>query len=154
MPAGPGAAKALRGSIRAEIVLGLMIVLFASSFRLTAPPGLLAEEPVPLVANLADGSVVVALEIIPGRVGQNAIVLSISNEDDGSDLVPLEVELSFAMPEQGIEPIVVEAAQDDKKRWTAGPFILPLSGDWDLSINLLISDFEAKILSTSIAVSP
>ena len=86
-------------------------------------------------------------------MGQNAIVISF--HEDGSeheeiDLVPIEVEVAFSMPEKGIEGIVSKATLNETGRWTAGPFNLPIAGDWQVRLNLLITDFDIKKLRSTI----
>jgi copper transport protein len=141
----PGAAAALRGSIRAEVILALAILLFASAFRLSPPP---APEGAPqvLTVELAAQDLAGQLHLSPGRAGQNELRL------DLGQAAPLEVTVQLRMPEEGIDTGQLTAEQGEDGSWRAGPVSLPLAGDWTAVVTVLVSDFEAVRLTEGFAL--
>lgn len=152
----PGADGALRGAVRVEIVLALMIVAFASSFRLTPPPQSLSGAPDPRIVEFgADGAAGIAarLRMTPGRVGPNVVEL-VLRDAEGAPLDPVEVRLDLALPERDLGPIAVAATAAEDGGWTTETFILPLPGDWVVTLDLLVTDFDIETLTTGVTVAP
>lgn len=149
----PGADKALSGSIRVELILAMMIILFASSFRLTPPPTIQSQTPDAQIVALSEKDITAELRLTPGQVGPNTIELSLTNAD-GTALQPVEVTFGFSLPENALGPILVTASQQDTEAWRAESFILPQPGTWQVSIDVLVTDFEIVTLSTSLEVAP
>jgi copper transport protein len=126
-------------SLRAEALLGLLVLTLAMGFRLAPPP---AAVPAHLpMTHFQQGSLMVMLEpstIPPGLV---SFTLHVT---DGSrrDFVPKEVTLSLSDATAGIGPIKVQAAIDGKK-WITPKLTLPTEGPWQATVTVLVSDFEA-----------
>jgi copper transport protein len=150
--ASPGAQTALRGSIHVEIILALMIVAFASSFRLTPPPRTAAQAPQAQIVAVSQANITAELQISPSLVGPNEIKIVVSKAD-GTSLEPIELTFGFSMPESDFGPIVVEASLDETG-WRTQPFILPQPGEWTVDINLLVTDFDIVTLKTKVTVDP
>ena len=148
-----GAAAALRGSIRVEIVLALLIVAFASSFRLTPPPQSLSAQPEPQIIQFVQKDIAAKLTLAPGFVGPNVVELSVMFQN-AAPLDPIEVKLGFSMPDKGIGPIFVDASRAEGQEWNTAPFVLPLPGEWDITLELLVTDFDIVTLTTKAVVEP
>ena len=146
-----GAAPRLARAIRAEIVLGLAVLALASAFRLTPPPRALIEPAEPLYAHIHTDRAMADIRLTPGRAGPVEVALGFQT-GDFTELVPREVELVFAQPAAGIEPIRLTALPGGDGLWHAGPVILPRSGDWELTLRLLITDFERVTLNDFITL--
>ena len=70
-----------------------------------------------------------------------------------SDLAPLEpreVQVAFSLPSRGVEPIRLQALPAGDGLWRAGPVTLPLAGDWEVTLRLLITDFEQATLTETL----
>jgi copper transport protein len=92
-----------------------------------------------------------SLTISPGRAGP----VSVSAFVVGGDLEPLdakEVALSFSMPSAGIEPIRREAREIAEGQWRVDSLRLPVAGRWEVSADILISDFESVTLKSEITL--
>ena len=148
----PGAGAALRGSIHVEIVLALMIVAFASSFRLTPPPRTASQEPQAQIVAVTQTDITAELRMSPSLVGPNDLTIRVSTAD-GTALDPLEITLGFSLPDLDLGPIMV-AASLDESGWTTQPFILPQPGEWNIDINLLVTDFDIVTLKAKVNVAP
>ena len=146
------ATTTLRRSVGAEIALGLMILALASGFRMTPPPRELDAGPAELHLHLHEGGTMAEVVLRPGRAGANAVEIALQDAAM-APLEPMKVEIAFANPDQGVEPIRLEAVRDGP-RWRAGPVQLPYGGDWTLRLEVLISDFDQKTLETTAAVEP
>lgn len=147
----PQAAPRLARAIRAEIVLGLAILALASAFRLTPPPRALIEPAEPLYAHIHSDRAMADIRLTPGRAGPVEVMLGFQT-GDFTELVPQEVEVVLAQPEAGIEPIRLTALQGGDGLWHAGPVTLPVPGDWDVTLRLLITDFESVTLTDTLTL--
>ena len=139
-----GAERRFRRSVAAEIALGLVILALASGFRLTPPPR--AHDPASeeLHVHLHGRSVMADVVLRPGRTGPNTVEIGLAD----ANFAPLkarEVSVAFADPARGIEPIALEAVPGGG-RWTTGSVQLPNSGEWSLTLEVLIDDFEQETL--------
>ena len=141
----------LKCAIRAEIVLGLAILVLASAFRLTPPPRALIEPAEPLYAHIHTAAAMADIRLTPGRAGPVEVMLGFQT-GDFAELVPQEVEVVFAQPAAGIEPIRLTALKGGDGLWHAGPVTLPRPGDWDVTLRLLITDFERVTLTDTLTL--
>ena len=145
------AAPRLTRAIRAEIVLGLAILALASAFRLTPPPRAVIEPAEPLYAHIHTDRAMADIRLTPGRAGPVEVMLGFQT-GDFAELVPQEVKVVFAQPAAGIEAIRLTALQGGDGLWHTGPVTLPVSGSWDVTLRLLISDFESVTLTDTLAL--
>jgi copper transport protein len=85
----------------------------------------------------------------PGRANANRITIALSGPD-GAPLAAREVELSFSRGDGAFEPVRADARGGGDGRWSAGPPILPIAGDWTLRLRILVSDFEQITLGVPV----
>lgn len=147
----PEAAPRLARAIQAEIVLGLAILALASAFRLTPPPRALIEPAEPLYAHIHTDRAMADIRLTPGRTGPVEVMLGFQT-GDFAELVPQEVEVVLAQPDAGIEPIRLTALQGGDGLWHAGPVTLPVPGGWEVTLRLLITDFESVTLTDTLTL--
>jgi copper transport protein len=155
-PALAGDAQAERRFVRSvagEIVLVTAILCCVALWRFTPPPRALADAaPVPPVSvHIHAERAMASLTVSPGRAGP----VSVSAFVVGGDLEPLdakEVTLSFSMPSAGIEPIRREAHKLDAGQWRVDGLRLPVAGRWNVSVDILISDFESVTLKSAVTL--
>jgi copper transport protein len=145
----PKTAPRLARTIRAEIVLGLAILVLASSFRLTPPPRALIEPAEPLYAHIHTDRAMADIRLTPDRAGLVEVSLGFQT-GDFTELVPREVEVVLAQPEAGIEPIRLIALQGGDGLWHAGPVTLPVPGGWEVTLRLLVTEFERVTLTDTL----
>jgi copper transport protein len=149
----PLAERRFARSVAAEIVLATAILGCVALWRFTPPPrALAAETPAPPVSvHLHSEQAMATLTVSPGRSGPVGISAFIV----GGDLEPLdakEVALAFSMPSAGIEPIRRQARKISEGQWRVDGLRLPVAGDWDVSVEILISDFESVTLKSKITL--
>lgn len=136
-----------------ETMLVLAILAVASTWRFTPPPralAVVAEQPVSV--HIHSDKAMAEVTITPGRAGPvevSAFVMA----PDFSAMVPKEVVFVFSNPQVGVEPMRRKAALSDGV-WRSEGVILPLPGQWQLRIDVLISDFEMVKLQEVIEIAP
>jgi copper transport protein len=140
-------------SVAGEIVLVTAILCSVALWRFTPPPRALADAaPAPPVSvHIHAERAMASLTVSPGRAGP----VSVSAFIVGGDLEPLdarEVTLSFSMPSAGIEPIRREAHKLDAGQWRIDGLSLPVAGRWNVSVDILVSDFESVTLKSEITL--
>jgi copper transport protein len=140
-------------SVAGEIFLVTAILCTVALWRFTPPPRALADAaPVPPVSvHIHAERAMASVTVSPGRAGS----VSVSAFVVGGDLEPLDaksVTLSFSMPSAGIEPIRREAHKLDQGQWRVDGLRLPVAGRWDVSVDILISDFESVTLKSEITL--
>ena len=145
------AAPRLARAIQAEICLGLAILALASAFRLTPPPRALIEPAAPLYAHIHTDRAMADIRLTPGRPGPVEIALGFQT-GDFAELVPREVEVVFAQTAAGIEPIRLTALQGGDGLWHAGPVTLPVPGGWEVTLRLLVTEFERVTLTDTLTL--
>ncbi len=145
------ARRRLSHSLGTEIVLGLAVLLLASSFRLTPPPRALAALPAPVTyAHLQGGKDMAMLALTPGRAGVNSIRIG----SMAGATPPREMMIAFSRPDLGIEPITIHARQEPDGDWAAGEVMLPVAGPWRISVKILIDDYKQTRLLGKADLSP
>ncbi|HSY86997.1 MAG TPA: FixH family protein [Verrucomicrobiae bacterium] len=158
----------LRASIGLEIGLGIAILAATSSLGEVPPPRALiaaamahdmtsgAAMPGFSVVTFADqqggaGERGAVIEVTPAARGPNLISIHLF-DTEGKPLTPQQVTIEISQPAAGVEPIThpVTATAPGLYRWEGA--VLPLTGDWNLRLLVLISDFEEIRFDTSIPI--
>jgi copper transport protein len=139
---GQGGAEA--ATVRAEWLIGLVVLCLAMGFRLAPPP--VAPVPDPPRAHLHSPRAMADIELSaapPGAVSVN-LFLADARMDP---LDPLEVRLVLTDPTAGIGPLTVQANRHGPGLWVSAPVTLPSPGPWEVRLLLLVSDFEQLTLT-------
>jgi copper transport protein len=147
------AMRRLARTITAETLLVLLILGVVAGWRFTPPPRSLAAAASAISQHVMNDRAMAQIVLNPGRSGSN--VLSITLHDPkGEPLAALEVTVAIANPGAGIEPIRRSAVREAGDRWNVEGLVLPMAGGWTLTIDVLVSDFEAVKLETSLDLPP
>lgn len=143
-----GASARFHCSVRAEIVLAVAIIAIASGFRLTPPPRALVHPAMAAIhVHLHGPTRMAGLVLAPGRAGENAVTVTFPPTAPQ----PLEVRVAFAAPAAGIEPIRLVARRNGAT-WGAGPLVLPRGGEWQVTLDVLVDDFDQVSLRNVVQV--
>jgi copper transport protein len=155
------AARWLRRTIGADLVFVAGVVALTAGLGTVPPPRTLAERaaahahaghgPREYTAQVVaqDHNLVVVAS--PAHIGKNRIDLYLTNRQ-GHPVAAKAAELSFALPEMGIEALRVDAAPLEPGHFQAG-INLPLAGDWGLRAELLVDDFTKLPFQARIVVA-
>ncbi len=156
-----GDAKArrhMRRGIGAELVLAVLILGLSAGWRFTPPPRALAlaghVAAGPAYGHLHSDRVMASLIVTPGQSGRVNVEIQLT-DDDMAPLQPLELTVTFALPERGIERLIRPAAPVEGQRgiWVIPDLILPLAGTWTVGMEVRISRFEQVRLAGEIDIN-
>ncbi|WP_306752074.1 copper resistance CopC/CopD family protein [Paracoccus actinidiae] len=143
-----GSTTSAKHSLRAEIVIGVLVLILAMGFRLAPPPTAGAEH-VPMT-HLQKGTLMVM--VAPSAVPPGTVSFTLHVSDASRPgVAPKEVSMSLSDPAAGIGPIEVEAEALDGQ-WQTQPATLPTAGPWEAIITVLVSDFEQVRLNGDIGL--
>ncbi|SFH47935.1 copper transport protein [Palleronia marisminoris] len=143
------AVAAMRFSIRIEICLAVLILIAAAGFRLTPPTRAVDVAVSGLDLHLHDPAAIALVRVEPGTVGANDIRIDLSKAD-GAPLAVRGMEVSFSRNDDALEPIRATAESVGGGRWSAPFVLLPLAGEWTISLRILVSDFEQITLTGTV----
>ncbi|MFN3822334.1 MAG: copper resistance protein CopC [Pseudorhodobacter sp.] len=144
-----GREDGFRRSLRIELVLMVAVLALTGAFRLTPPPRAMAEpaELAHVHGRLSGGD----LRLIPGRRGVNRVEI-LPHDPDFGPLDPREMGFAFSHPVSGTGPIEAAARRGADGIWVA-EVILPMAGDWDIVLRILIDDFTQERLGARITLA-
>lgn len=143
-------------SVATEITLVFAILALVGLWRLTPPPRALAaaaETAASANVHLHSPRTMAQVTLSPGRAGavQARIVIASGNAEK---IVPKEVSLILAKPDEGIEPIKRRARKAERDGWEVDTLVLVSAGVWQTKVEILIDDFEKASLAGEIVVRP
>jgi copper transport protein len=153
------AAVGLRRTIGADLALAAGVVVLTAGLGTVPPPRALAEQaaaqghpghgdaghgdaghgPHDYAVHAAAQGRNLVLVATPATIGENRIDLYLT-DGRGQPVGAEAAELSFALPELGIEPLRADAAAVEPGHFRAR-VDLPLAGDWQAQADLLVDDF-------------
>jgi len=139
-------------SVRTEIVIVLLILGLVAGWRFTVPPRAIAQElAVPATAEIMSGNLMAELSILPGRVGETDIAVSLMDMQM-APVTPLSVRLSLEQKTAGVGPIQADAVKGDDGVWRASRIDLPVSGAWTASIDVRTGTFDITTLTGRVEI--
>jgi copper transport protein len=166
-------ARGLARSLRADLALGLGVVILTASLNAVPPPRALAEdadqhahhqhhhhnhhqEP-PAARDYAvhatAGGRHLVLVASPARAGSSRIELHFT-DGEGRPLAGEEADLHLGPPGGEDAPLRLSAEAAGPGRFVAEQVPLPLAGVWQIRVDLLIDDFTKPVFRTSMRIEP
>jgi copper transport protein len=147
-----GPSRRLVLSVRAEIVLVLVVLGLVAGWRFTPPPRAIAEVlAVPAETHLMSANLMTVLTVEPGRAGPVGISLSLMDQRM-KPVTPLSVTLQLSLPSAGIGMITAEAEPGADGIWHAD-LVLPVSGTWSATVEAQTGKFELRKASGAIDIN-
>lgn len=148
------AARLLRRSIAAELVLVAAVLGLAACWRFTPPPrALAAAAAAPAEIHIHTLPAMADVTITPGRVGTADVAIVVMT-GEFAPLDPKEITLVLSEPAAGIEPIRRQARRAGDGSWRVDGLVLPLPGLWKLRLDVLVSDFDLVKLEGEVRINP
>ncbi|MDW8805285.1 copper resistance protein CopC [Streptomyces scabiei] len=156
--------RGLRGSVLAEVVVGV-VVLAVTTVLTGSQPGRaaieatadsaqpvvnLSEVPFDTGAPAGRGRVQITLE--PGRVGRNVVEAVVFGADGGLIAIP-ELRLTFTQPERGVGPLDAGLV-DQSGYWGSDALALPFSGSWTMRATVRVSDIDQVTVEKTVTIAP
>ncbi|MFF9274212.1 copper resistance CopC/CopD family protein [Streptomyces griseosporeus] len=164
----PAAATALRRSVVAEALIGVLVLVITTVLTTTLPGRAEAEAAastapapagalpgasvtrVPFAVAGARGTVQVTLT--PGRTGDNAVEAVVYGPDGGFATVP-ELRISFTLPDRQLGPLDARVT-DRGGYWAADAVTLPLPGTWTMKVTVRVSEVDQVSVTRPVRVAP
>lgn len=157
---------AMRRVIRIECLLALMILAVAALWRFTPPPRALAASAASTARTVVmahvhgpDAMAELALRApapaapgsrpIGGASGPGELQITLT-DPAGQPLAAQEVDVVFSNPAAGLEPLSFPAERVSEGLWHVQNLQLPYQPDWQVRIDVLISDFDRVRLETTV----
>ena len=131
--------------LRLDIVAAALAIVLAAGLSFGPPP--LAS----LGALIAADHFEIALELTPGRAGDNDIEITLIPMHGGS-VDPISVKLRAGSPTAGIEPMTVEAIPVAPGRFRIENVPLWAAGEWQIELDILVDDFTRVRAATELAL--
>ncbi|WP_434091173.1 copper resistance CopC/CopD family protein [Streptomyces flaveus] len=163
----PSRHQALRRSVLAEVVVGVVVLLLTTVLTGTQPGRAATEtqnaptaptgQPttsmtlIPFDVGTPNGKGKVQIVLEPGRVNENT-VQAIVIGPDGVATVP-ELRLTFTLAAEKIGPIDAELT-DQGGYWGTNSLNLPLPGTWTMNVTVRTSDIDQVTVSKKVEISP
>ncbi|MER5408264.1 copper resistance protein CopC [Streptomyces sp. NPDC002769] len=159
--------RALRGSVLAEVTVGIVVLVITTLLTGTQPgraateaaaasATAAAEQPagaatiIPFDVGTPGGQGKVQIELAPGRVGENSVQAVIFGPDGGIATVP-ELRLTFTLESQRIGPIDAELANRGGY-WGADGVTLPVAGTWTMKATVRTTDIDQVTVSKTVRI--
>lgn len=157
-PAIRGETRALRDmrrTIVSEVVLVVAILALVAGWRFTPPPRAFVEPPpaTETAIELAQGDVVATLTLAVPEAGPVSGTLALMSAA-GEPILPRAIALGFSLPAAGVEEIQAQLAPAGDGLWNISAATLPLAGEWQVEVEVRISDFELARLRGTVPVDP
>lgn len=155
-PATMGKAKAPRRMLARSIAveIGIVIAIFGlvAGWRFTPPPrALAASSNKPAFIHLHTAKAMAEVTITPGRRGIVSATISIMTGDFGT-LDAKEVRLTLENKAAGIEGISRQTEKGADGNWHILRVPLMAAGQWEVQVDILITDFEKVTLADQINI--
>ncbi|MFJ4469734.1 copper resistance CopC/CopD family protein [Streptomyces sp. NPDC089424] len=160
--------RALRRSVLAEFVTGVLVLVITTLLTITLPGRAAAESAaarteaadagrptasssvVPFDVGTPNGHGKVQLDLAPGRVGRNQVQAVVFGPDGGIVTVP-EVRLTFTLRAQDVGPIDAEL-ENRGGYWGTDQLQLPLPGVWTMKITVRTTDIDQVTVEKNVRV--
>ncbi|WP_461067414.1 copper resistance CopC/CopD family protein [Streptomyces pseudoechinosporeus] len=160
--------QALRRSVLAEVVVGVVVLLLTTVLTGTQPGRAATETPaaptapagqpptsmtlIPFDVGTPNGKGKVQIVLEPGRVNENTVQALVIGPDGGVATVP-ELRLTFTLAAEKIGPIDAELT-DQGGYWGTNSLNLPLPGTWTMNVTVRTSDIDQVTVSRKVQISP
>lgn len=132
-----------------DLLVAAGVVTLAAGLSLDPPPKARTE----LVLALAKGDARATLTLRPGRAGDNAAEVTVTDVD-GQPWPMQAATLRLAAPEAGIEALEIALEPDGPGRFRAAALPLWAAGAWQLRLELLIDGFNGRRLEGTMTLPP
>ena len=160
---GPGAMLAdpdsetvprLRKLVAVEVVVATVVLGLTAALVNTVPAReARAEGSGPFAATLEVDDLIVEVEVVPNRVGNNQLHIY-SFGADGVTAEPIaDLKATIEQPERDLGPLPVTLQEIYPGHWQASAMDIPLPGRWKLVLQARLSEFDQIRLETAFTVT-
>lgn len=144
------AAARLRASIKAELVIVVLILGLVAAWRFTPPPRTLRVVAASAVqVHIHTDKAMADLRFEPVHTGTRSVAIALW-DGNFAPLPAKEVTLQLASPDASIEPVRLPAVWIGETSWRIDGVAVPLSGRWRVTVEILIDDFTKTALTEDV----
>lgn len=144
-------ASRLRGWMRAEAVLALVVLAATATLVRAAPPTTITSGPI--VRELDLGPLRLQLDVEPGTVGRNDYHLYLFDRRSGAQIDRVEqLTVSLVQREKDIGPIRLEIPRKGVAHYELRNATLGVAGAWQATITARVSAFDEYTATTTFEV--
>ncbi|MGW0824981.1 copper resistance CopC/CopD family protein [Streptomyces sp. NPDC002845] len=162
--------RALRRSVLAESVIGVVVLVITTLLTVTLPGRAEAETAaesapaaaapdentgssslIPFDTGVPNGSGKVQIDLSPGRVGQNSVQALVYNDFDGGISTVPELRVSFTLRAQDVGPIEAKLVNQGGY-WSTDSLQLPLPGMWTMKITVRTTEIDQVTVEKDVRV--
>jgi copper transport protein len=148
------AARNLSTSIRIEIVLVAIVIAVVALWRFTPPPRstlAVAASPIQIHIHTSEAMADIKLERQAG--GGRTVTIALW-DGNFAPLAAKEVVLELSKPDAGIEAVRMPARYVADTSWQVANVRIPTAGRWRVRVEVLVTDFEKRILQSEADLEP
>lgn len=143
----------LRRTLRAELALGIGVLAATGALASYPPSG--AESAGPFSGSAAIGPARLELTVDPARVGANELHLYLFSRSDGAQFdATEELTVRAALPDEGIEPIELDARKAGPGHYVVTGGTFGLSGDWKVEVAARVGEFDLHTTAIDVPIDP
>ena len=147
----PGDGWALRRSMRAEVLLAILVLGATAALVRAEPPVKLASGPV--VRELDVGPMRLQMDVEPARVGPNDLHLYLFDRRTGARIDRVEeITVRLTQPERDIGPIKLGIPRKGPSHYELLAAPLGVPGKWRVQVDVRVSDFDQFTARTELDV--
>lgn len=143
---------ALRRVIRLELLLLLVVLGLVAAWRFTPPPRTLLP-PGQVQVVVAGTGLRAVLTLSPGKAGPVRADILLQDVQ-GRVVASRELALLLSHDQADIAPFRRQALSQAPGRWQLEELLLPVPGDWSVTVEVLVGDFERARLSGTLRLAP
>ena len=148
LAAGAGdVAAVLRRSMRAEVVLAVLVLGATATLVRAAPPSAVNSGPV--IRELDLGPMRLQMDIEPGTVGPNDLHLYLFDRRTGAQIDRVEeLTVELVQPDKGIGPIKLDIPRKGPAHYELRNSTLGVGGEWKATVTARVSEFDEYAAKT------
>ncbi len=142
--AAPGdAGRLLRRTLRAEVLLILVVLGVTGALTSYAPPTAASASTGPVNVSQRMGPLDLQMTVDPARTGPNQVHLYLLRAKDGAPFTGTkELTVKATLPSRGIGPLALTMHRAGPGHYVADAVTLSPGGDWKLAVTDRVSDFD------------
>jgi copper transport protein len=137
-------ARAFARSVRAELVVGALLLLAVGAMTSVAPSKTAWEEHerLGLVEEATLGDVDLVLRVAPAQIGDNEFAVDVTDRRPGAQAAPTKVLLNFGMVGMDMGQLQTEAQAQGTERYTTRGNFVSMGGRWQIEVVLRRAGFD------------
>jgi len=141
----------LRRLVAAEVVIAILVVAVTSLLVDANPSAALAARGGPFDQTHVVNDALINVVVVPGTVGPTDIHLYVDNPAGGLSQ-PVGVTATLSLPSGGVTGIDIPFVNAGPKHWTANDVDVPISGTWQLKVEVLLTDIDKATTTFNVPI--